>query len=166
MGWVLAGEITNAGVFAKDMIKDPLMTQINKRQHVWVLLGLVIPALIGFVASGGSAMAAIEGLLWGGLVRIFMGQQIMNATNSVGHMYGNRPFESGDRSTNNFWLAIPSMGQSWHNNHHAFPVSAVAGLYWWQIDLGTWFIRGLEALKLVWDVKAPSAQRISVKKTV
>lgn len=163
MGWVMAGEITNTSVFAKDMIKDPLLTRINKLQHVWVLLGLVIPSLIALAVSGGSLMAALEGFLWGGLVRIFAGQQVVNATNSICHFFGARPFDLSDRSTNNLWLAIPSMGMSWHNNHHAFPTSATAGLRWWQIDLSTGCIRLLETLGQAWSVKVPSPQKIALK---
>jgi stearoyl-CoA desaturase (Delta-9 desaturase) len=58
-------------------------------------------------------------------------------------------------SANNFWCAIPTFGASWQNNHHMFPASAYLGLEWWQIDIGAWFIRGLAACGLVWEVKGP-----------
>jgi stearoyl-CoA desaturase (Delta-9 desaturase) len=156
-GWVLEGEITNSAVFAKDLIRDPLITTINRLQQVWVLAGLLIPAIVnGWIV--GTWTGAGLGLLWGGLVRIFVGQQIVNATNSICHWYGARPFRSEDKSTNNGWLAIPSLGQSWHNNHHAFPNSAIAGLQWWQIDISTWVIRVLERLGWATGVKTPSAE--------
>lgn len=162
LGWVLEGEISNSALFAKDLLRDPLISSINRLQQVWVLLGLLLPAMINGLILG-TWIGFLQGLLWGGLVRIFVGQQVINATNSICHMFGSRPFQSGDQSTNNVWLAIPSIGQSWHNNHHAFPSSAVTGLEWWQIDIGTWFIRGFEQLNLVTNVKRPSAKMITNK---
>jgi stearoyl-CoA desaturase (delta-9 desaturase) len=99
----------------------------------------------------------------GGLVRIFVVQQFTFAVNSLCHVYGSRPFKSNDNSTNNFWLALITIGGSWHNNHHAFPHSAITGLYWWQIDLGGWLIRTLEILGLVSDVKVPSQKMLAAK---
>ncbi|MBX2866032.1 MAG: acyl-CoA desaturase [Leptolyngbyaceae cyanobacterium MAG.088] len=162
LGWVLEGEISNSALFAKDLLRDPLISSINRLQQIWVLLGLLLPAMINGLILG-TWIGFLQGLLWGGLVRIFVGQQVINATNSICHMFGSRPFQSGDQSTNNVWLAIPSIGQSWHNNHHAFPSSAVTGLEWWQIDIGTWFIRGFEQLNLVTNVKRPSAKMITNK---
>lgn len=162
VGWVLEGEISNSALFAKDLLRDPLISSINRLQHIWVLLGLLLPAMINSLIMG-TWMGFLQGLLWGGLVRIFVGQQVINATNSICHMFGSRPFKSGDHSTNNVWLALPSIGQSWHNNHHAFPASAVTGLQWWQVDISTWFIRGLERLNLVTNVKKPSPKMIANK---
>jgi stearoyl-CoA desaturase (Delta-9 desaturase) len=154
-GWMLTGEVSNSLIFAKNLLGDPLIIKLNGLHHIWVLLGLVLPTVLGGVLTW-SWMGALNGLLWGGLVRIFVGQQIMFSTNSLCHGIGSRPFEVNDRSTNVAWLAIPSWGQSWHNNHHAFQSSAIAGLKWWQIDPGTWVIRLLERVGLVWNVKVPT----------
>lgn len=162
MGWLLEGEVSNSTLFAKDLLRDPLISSINRFQQVWVLLGLLLPAIINGVIVG-TWIGFLQGLLWGGLVRLFVSQQIIGATNSVCHMFGARPFQPGDQSTNNVWLALPSLGQSWHNNHHAFPASAVTGLEWWQVDVGTWFIRFLERLNLVSNVKKPSSELITRK---
>jgi fatty-acid desaturase len=82
--------------------------------------------------------------------------------NSLCHVFGRRDFETGDQSRNLAWLAIPSFGESWHNNHHAFPTSAVHGLKWWQIDVSSIVIRVLERLGLAWDVVrfSPAGARI------
>lgn len=152
MGWILKGEIPNSMVFAKDILRDPAIAKVNQWQQVWVLIGLIIPTILGGIVHG-TWMGALQGFLWGGLVRIFLGQQVINATNSIGHFFGGRPFQTDDYSTNNIWLAIPSWGESWHNNHHAFPNSAVVGLRWWQIDPGYWVIWILEKLGLAWNVK-------------
>ena len=163
IGWIFDHELTNTNTYAKDMIRDSLIVQLNKTYLWWILLGLVVPALLGGVLTG-TWMGIISGFWWGGLVRLFLVQQGTFIVNSICHVYGNRPFSTSDRSTNNIWLAIPSLGGSWHNNHHAFPYTAVNGLNWWQIDLCGWFIRGLERLGLVWDVRVPSSEAIQMKK--
>ena len=98
-----------------------------------VLLSLALPALAGYVVSGTIAGAA-TGLLWGGLVRIFFVHHVTWSVNSVCHFLGSRRFDTDDHSTNVFWLALPSLGESWHHNHHAFPRSAVHGLKRWELD--------------------------------
>lgn len=163
LGWALEGKIPNSVLFAKDMLNDPAMVRINRLQQVWVLLALVIPAILGGILHW-SWVGALQGFLWGGLVRIFLAQQVSSSTNSICHIYGGRPFDSQDCSTNNLWLAIPSCGQSWHNNHHAFPSSAMAGLEWWQIDPGNWVISMLERLGLAWSIKTPTANQMEAKK--
>jgi stearoyl-CoA desaturase (delta-9 desaturase) len=122
----------------------------------WLLLGFLIPAVVGGLVSG-TLMGALLGFLWGGLLRVFMMNHVFYwCINSVTHTFGTRPFRSNDYSTNNVWLAIPTLGQSWHNNHHAFPFSAFMGLRWWQVDLGGWIIHALQKFNLVWDVKRPT----------
>ena len=165
VGWIFQGEITNSILFAKDLLRDPIIAKVNQLQLVWVVLGLVLPAVAGGIITG-TWSGVWHGLLWGGLVRIFLVHQFIWSTNSICHLYGSRPFATGDRSTNNFWLAIPTLGQSWHNNHHAFPNSAIVGLHWWQIDLSAWLIRSLEAVGLVWNVKTPKAATVESKKIV
>jgi stearoyl-CoA desaturase (delta-9 desaturase) len=80
---------------------------------------------------------------------------------SIGHVVGRRRFRTSDESRNVFWLALPSFGESWHNNHHAFPRSAFHGLRWWEVDTSALFIRWLEAVGLAWNVQrvTPEAER-------
>jgi stearoyl-CoA desaturase (delta-9 desaturase) len=110
------------------------------------------------VASGTIAGAA-TGLLWGGLVRVFFVHHVTWSVNSVCHYFGTRRFSTEDRSTNVFWLALPSLGESWHHNHHAFPRSAVHGLRRWEIDPSAWIIGALEKLGLAWNVVRISPER-------
>ena len=163
VGWTLTGEISNSTLFAKDVLQDPIVAQINRWQQVWVILGLAIPAVIDGLLTG-TWLGVFQGFIWGGLVRIFLGHQLYWTTNSLCHFYGNRPFVVDDDSSNNFWLAIPSWGQSWHNNHHAFPNSATMGLEKWQLDPGIWVLRVLESMGLVWQLKVPTAKQIKAKK--
>jgi stearoyl-CoA desaturase (delta-9 desaturase) len=100
-----------------------------------------------------------RGLLWGGLVRMFLVHQAMWCVASVCHLYGRRPYglAADDRSRNNWLVALATLGEGWHNNHHAFPSSARHGLEWWQLDVNYAVISFLAALRLVHDVKVPSA---------
>ncbi len=79
--------------------------------------------------------------------------------NSVCHFFGSRRFDIEDRSTNVAWLAIPSLGESWHHNHHAFPRSAVHGLRWYEVDPTGWAVRALRRLRLAWNVVEISPER-------
>ena len=97
----------------------------------------------------------VEATIWGGLVRIAVFQHVTWSVNSICHMFGRRDFDVRDESRNNWLLALPSLGEAWHNNHHAFPSSAVHGLGRFQFDLSALVIRGLEKVGLVWDVKVP-----------
>ena len=163
IGWMLNSEVTNAAVFAKDLLRDSAIAKVNQLYLTWVILGLAIPGVLGGVVTG-TWMGAWQGFLWGGLVRIFLAHHVTWSINSITHLYGSRPFDTSEQSTNNLWLAIPSFGEAWHNNHHAFPNSGKFGLQWWEIDLGYWIIRTLEFAGLVWEVKTPTVGMIEAKK--
>jgi stearoyl-CoA desaturase (Delta-9 desaturase) len=162
MGWTFGHRTTNSLTFAKDIYRDPAIAMANRRYFIWVAAGLVIPALIGGLVSQ-SWYGALTGFLWGGLVRIFLCYHFTNGIDSVTHIFGTRPFRTHDYSTNNAFWAIPTVGEGWHNNHHAFPSSAFFGLQWWQLDMGAWVVRGLQALGLVWDVNKPTPAMVAAK---
>src|SRR5678815_1367313 len=107
---------------------------------------------------------ALLGFIWGGLVRVFLMHHVTWSVNSVCHVWGTRPFASGDRSTNNFPVAILSLGEGWHNNHHAFPTSARHGLRWWQFDASYVLIRLLEILRIARNVRVPSVPAMEAKR--
>jgi stearoyl-CoA desaturase (delta-9 desaturase) len=152
--------------FAPDLLADRGMRRINKRFPLIVLGSLGIPFALGSglsaalgdglgacLAAGGSA------LLWGGLVRIFFVHHVTWSINSICHFFGSRRFDLDDHSTNVFWLALPSLGEAWHHNHHAFPRSAFHGLRWWELDPSGWLILGMARVKLAWDVVRVSAEK-------
>src|SRR5205807_936002 len=103
--------------YARDLVADPLMRGISRLFPGWVALGLAIPFAIGYAATG-SLRGGLIGLLWGGLVRIFLLHHVTFAINSVCHFFGRRRFATDDESRNVFWLAVPSFGEAWHHNHH------------------------------------------------
>ncbi len=144
--------------YAADLNEDRGMRLIARQFVPLVLLTLLLPALAGYLASGTLAGAA-TGLLWGGLVRIFFVHHVTWSVNSVCHYFGTRRFATEDRSTNVFWLALPSLGESWHHNHHAFPRSAVHGLRRWEVDPSALIIATLERVGLAWNVVRISPER-------
>jgi stearoyl-CoA desaturase (Delta-9 desaturase) len=144
--------------YAADLDEDRGMRFIARQFVPLVLLTLLLPALAGYIATG-TVAAAATGLLWGGLVRIFFVHHVTWSVNSVCHYFGTRRFLTEDRSTNVFWLALPSLGESWHHNHHAFPRSAVHGLRRWEIDPSALIIAALERVGLAWNVVRISPER-------
>ena len=148
--------------YAPDLYEDPGMRLINRRFVGLVVLGLTLPAAAGYLITGTVAGAA-TGLLWGGLVRIFFVHHVTWSVNSICHFLGTRRFDVDDRSTNVFWLALPSLGESWHHNHHAFPRSAVHGLRRWELDPSALVIRAMERLGLAWNVIRIAPERQAAK---
>jgi stearoyl-CoA desaturase (delta-9 desaturase) len=144
--------------YAAELNEDRGMRLIARQFVPLVLLSLALPALAGYVVSG-TVAGALTGLLWGGLVRIFFVHHVTWSVNSVCHYFGTRRFDIDDRSTNVFWLALPSLGESWHHNHHAFPRSAVHGLRRWEVDPSALIIGAMERLGLAWNVVRISAER-------
>jgi stearoyl-CoA desaturase (Delta-9 desaturase) len=144
--------------YAADLYEDDGMRTISRQFVPLVIATLAIPALAGFIVTG-TWVGALTGLLWGGLVRIFFVHHITWSVNSVCHFLGSRRFDTDDRSTNVFWLAIPSLGESWHHNHHAFPRSAVHGLKRWEPDPSGMIISAMEKLGLARNVVRISPER-------
>jgi stearoyl-CoA desaturase (delta-9 desaturase) len=162
-GWLLSEHgRAEWSKYAPDLCEDPGMRLINRSFVRLVLLGLAIPAAAGFLITGTLAGAA-TGLLWGGLVRLFFVHHVTWSVNSICHFMGTRRFEVDDRSTNVFWLALPSLGESWHHNHHAFPRSAVHGLRRWELDPSALVIRAMERVGLAWNVVRIAPERQAAK---
>jgi stearoyl-CoA desaturase (delta-9 desaturase) len=158
VGWLFAthGQASSKR-FARDLLQDAGMRRLNRCFPLLVLASLAIPFLLGLALGGGSLTAGLSALLWGGLVRIFLVHHITWSINSICHFFGSRRFAIEDQSTNVFWLALPSLGEAWHHNHHAFPRSAFHGLRWWELDPSGWLILAMAKLGLAWDVVRVSA---------
>ena len=164
MGWIFSSaEMASEERYAKDLLADPVMRFIDRTFPLWVLAGLAFPFGLG-VALTGSIAGGLTGLLWGGAVRIFLLHHATFSINSLCHFFGRRRFATGDESRNLLWLSLPTLGEAWHNNHHAFPTSARHGLRWWQLDPSAWLIAGLERSGLIWDVVriTPERQRARI----
>jgi stearoyl-CoA desaturase (delta-9 desaturase) len=144
--------------YAPDLLADPVIRFVDRTFVVWALGGFAVAFGLG-VAIGGTVAAGLTALLWGGGVRLFVLHHATYSINSICHVFGRRSFSTSDESRNVPWLAIPTFGESWHNNHHAFPTSAVHGLGRWEPDPSALVIRGLEACGLAWDVVRVSPER-------
>jgi len=160
IGWFFAPQKTRIKKFAPDLMVDRQVNQIDKRYMTWLVLSLAIPFFVGGLLTL-SLRGAITGLLWGGFARIFFVHHVTWSINSICHFFGKKPYETHDESTNNIWLAIPSLGESWHNNHHAFPTAATHGLGKYQVDLSGALIWSLEKTGLAWNVKRPTDEQIA-----
>src|SRR3984957_16406734 len=148
--------------YCPDLASDPVMRRINRGFPLIVVATLAIPFSAGW-AWGGSPRAGVEALLWAGLVRIFLVHHVTWSINSICPFLGARRFQTEDHSTNVFWLALPSLGEAWHHNHHAFPRSAFHGLRWYEIDLSGLLILGLRRVGLAWDVVTVTSERARAK---
>jgi stearoyl-CoA desaturase (delta-9 desaturase) len=151
-GWLfsLEGRAEQAK-YAKDLLQDRGMRIIAKLFFPMIIASLLIPALIGWALIGGW-YGFISGMIWGGAIRIFLLHHVTFSINSICHFWGRRRFRSEDESRNVWWLSWISFGESWHNNHHAFPTSAYHGLRPRELDPGAVAIWTLEKLGLAWQV--------------
>ncbi|UXY13620.1 fatty acid desaturase [Chitiniphilus purpureus] len=156
IGWTFSHDISNTAVAAPDLIRDPVARTVTSTYYLWVALGFALPAAIGGLVTQSWA-GALSGLLWGGLVRLFVIYHSIHAITSLAHMWGHQTYKGGNHARNNFLMSIFTWGEAWHNNHHTFPGSAMFGLRWWQIDLGGYVIQLLRLLGLAWDVRVPPA---------
>jgi stearoyl-CoA desaturase (delta-9 desaturase) len=159
VGWLFTGRPKGLRRYTADLHADPVVVAASRHFNLWVVIGLVLPALLGGLVTM-SWMGALLGFIWGGLVRIFFVHHITWSVNSVCHLWGYRPFRSHDESRNNALVGILGLGEGWHNNHHAFPSSARHGFRWWEFDLSYIIIRAMVALGLARGVRVPTKERI------
>ncbi len=153
-GWMLTEPPPDEARYVPDLLRDPLVRAASRWFVGFAALGLLLPAGISGLVRG-SWEGAWHGLLWGGLCRIFLVHHMTWSINSACHLWGSRPHRVGDESRNNWFCALATLGEGWHNNHHAFPRSARHGLDPRQIDASYWLIVLLQRCRLVWDVRLP-----------
>lgn len=162
VGWLFDDNQSNIKQYAPDIVADRDLDRIA-RAFPWVVAAsLFLPAIVGGLVTW-SWMGALTAFFWAGLFRIALVHHVTWSINSVCHVFGKRPFATRDLSTNNAWLALPSLGESWHNLHHADPTCARHGVLKGQVDVSAGIIRSLEAMKLATDVRWPKPERL-VKK--
>ena len=149
--------------YAADLCDDKGMRWISRNFLAFVGLSLLIPFVLGFVLHGFSLSGALWTLLWAGFVRIFFLHHATWSINSVCHFFGRRRFDVEDKSTNVAWLAIPTFGESWHHNHHAFPRSARQGLGTFEVDISAMLIWAMEKLGIATNVVRIAPERQQAK---
>ena len=157
----------DARKYAAELVEDRFMRALHRRYHLVALATLAVPFLLGLAVTR-TWTGALTALLWGGLVRVFVLHHITWSVNSVCHFFGRRRFATDDHSTNVVWLALPSLGEAWHHNHHAFARSAFHGLKGWEaaLDPTGWVIRTMRRTGLAWNVVEISPQRQSGREAV
>lgn len=164
MGWLFRTKGMERGErWGRDIYEDRLIRTVDRLYMLWVLLSVGIPFAVGYAARG-TWLGGVEAMMWGGLIRIFLFQHATWAINSVCHMFGSRSYRTDDESRNVWLLALPSFGEAWHNNHHAFPGSAVHGVDRRQIDVSAAVIGWLERRGLAWDVKRMAPGRLAARR--
>ena len=148
IGWIFSGramhhDTATLARYAPDLSRDKVHVFLTTWHWVpQVILGFILLALGGW-----------SWVLWGTFFRVTFGLHATWLVNSATHLWGRRRFVTRDDSTNNWWVAMLTWGEGWHNNHHAHPVSARHGLAWYEIDINYIGIKTLEKLGLAWDVK-------------
>lgn len=157
IGWFFHRDPDDLTHYVQDLRRSTALRVASALFLLWVALGLVLPAVLGGLLTLSWA-GVWTGLIWGGLVRVFLVHHVTWSVNSACHLWGLRPYRSEDQSRDNVVFGVLALGEGWHNTHHAFPTSARHGLRWWQIDVSYWIIRGLALLGLAWDVRLPSEQ--------
>ena len=163
-GWILSGRAMHSetallGRYAPDLMRDKVHVALSK--YHWVLLTAtgVVQLALGAALAGHNATAgqrvvsAVGMMLWGTFLRVVVGLHATWFVNSATHLYGKRRFETRDESRNNWWVAILTGGEGWHNNHHAHPVSARHGLAWYEFDINYYCIWLLSKIGLAHKVQ-------------
>ncbi|ACU69122.1 Stearoyl-CoA 9-desaturase [Catenulispora acidiphila DSM 44928] len=162
IGWLYNAEQTNQQQYAPDLLKDRAIVRVSRAFPYLVLVSLLLPAAVGGLVTW-SWQGILTAFFWGSLVRIALLHHTTWSINSICHAVGERPFRSRDRSGNVWWLAVLSMGESWHNLHHSDPTAARHGVLRGQIDSSARIIWLFEKFGWVRDVRWPSRERVALK---
>lgn len=152
VGWTFRHDLVNSLHYCPDLLQDKVVRWVGRHYFKWIIAGIVLPGFAG-LAIEGSLRGLIEGVLWGGFFRLFVTYHLTNGINSAAHMWGYQRYKTDDSSRNNWFLGIFTLGEGWHNNHHADGTAAVFSRAWYEIDIGGAFILLLERLGLARNVR-------------
>lgn len=158
--WKWSYPYPNPSLYTPHLVRDRMIATLSRYYYLWVVLGIALPGAISGAVDG-TWRGVWSGMLFGGVLRLFLGQQVTFLVNSLCHLVGFRPFESKDRSCNVMWLIPLTLGGSLHNSHHAFPSTSNNGLVWWQPDPGYWLLRALSCVGVVSELRTISPDTIA-----
>ncbi|MFD0856968.1 acyl-CoA desaturase [Actinomadura adrarensis] len=163
-GWLFDANRTNKERFAKDLLDDKDIHRIHNWFGGMVLVSLLLPAVLGGLITWSWA-GAFTAFFWASLVRVTLVHHVTWSINSICHTFGSEDFQVRDKSRNVWWLAIPSLGESWHNLHHSDPTCARHGVLRGQVDISARVIWMFEKAGWARDVRWPNAERLAAKRT-
>jgi stearoyl-CoA desaturase (delta-9 desaturase) len=163
IGWMFDVEQTNHQRYAPDLLADRAISRVSKAFPWLSAISLLLPPAVGYAWSGWQWQGAATAFFWASLVRVAVLHHVTWSINSICHTIGRRPFSTRDKSANVWWLAIPSMGESWHNLHHADPTAARHGVLRGQLDSSARLIWTFERLNLAYDVRWLTPERVVSK---
>lgn len=150
MGWLFSHGQKVDELYYRGFKDDKVAQFVSKTFWFWSIFTFALPFGIGFLVGGLSG--AWSALIWGGVIRVGLNHHITWSVNSVCHTFGRQPFQTPDRSKNEWIVGLLALGEGWHNNHHAFPRSAVHGIRWYQFDVSAYIIRLMAWTRLVRNV--------------
>ncbi|KAA1160215.1 acyl-CoA desaturase [Pseudoalteromonas fuliginea] len=162
-GWMKRHEYPNPMVYVPDLLRDEEIGAVNKHYYKWIALAMILPALAEFAITQ-KPIGLLTGFLWGWGVRSFVLSSTIGYINSLNHLIGTKAFQTRDNSRNHWWMTIITLGESFHNNHHAFPRSAHVGLYARNLDIGYGLIKLWQWMGLASNVQVPTPQRVESRK--
>jgi stearoyl-CoA desaturase (delta-9 desaturase) len=163
VGWMFVPDIEGLSQYVGDLRKDRLVCWMSEHFFLWVIVGLAIPSVLGGLLTM-SWTGVLLGFIWGGPVRVCLVHHMTWSINSICHIWGAKPYKTQDESRNNAIIGVVSLGEGWHNNHHAFPTSARHGLHWWQVDVSYMVIWTMSKVGLAQSIRIPSKDRINAKR--
>jgi stearoyl-CoA desaturase (Delta-9 desaturase) len=153
MGWWFGKHNDETAIeWVPDFARYPELRFLDRYYHVGVF------ACMGLA----TAIRGWDGFLWGYVVSTFLLMHGTFAINSLAHVYGSQRYETGDTSRNNWWLALLTLGEGWHNNHHRYMSSARQGFFWWEVDQTYYVLKVLSWVGLVWDLRPPLPRLLRV----
>jgi stearoyl-CoA desaturase (delta-9 desaturase) len=148
-GWIADGRWDDTRLdLVRDLAKYPELVWLNR----WHIVAPIMLAVFCYAVGG------FSGLIWGFAISTVVCWHSTYSINSLAHRWGTVRYDTGDDSRNNFFLALLTLGEGWHNNHHFHQASARQGFFWWEIDITYYLLRGMQAVGLVWDIKEPPAR--------
>ena len=156
IGWMFGIGGRYDGRFVRDIRRDPATLMVEKHYFKWVIAGLLLPA-VAVLPLHGTNFGFLQSIYWAGLVRLGFSHQATWLVNSACHLWGYRNFETPDSSRNNWFVAALTLGEGWHNNHHADPARACHGVGKWDFDPTFTTASFLEVMGLARDFAPPIA---------
>ena len=157
LGWAYGDAMTNMDLYGKGIVGDPVIEWCHRTRWVWFgMSAVVLPGLWGLAFGG--PQAVLGTIMVAGFLRLALALHAIAAVNSFGHRYGYQNFKDMDEARNNWLLGYVTLGEGWHNNHHAHPRGYSTQTRWYEIDVSGWIVLAMEKLGLVWNVQRPDMQ--------